>query len=152
VVPRLVTVPVEWALATKAVSAFGGLVGTLFSVNHRRLQREAIEQLMRMTADESLVARLVASDSPEATLGRLSPETFNDLVPGCPLLALLASGAPVEETWRLHYTPAAGSLYSTLEFFRTIDTRSLEDLDSYREFLERRRHCESRSPGPMLEL
>ena|ERR1035438_2410080 len=110
----------------------------------------AIEQLMRMSDDEALIVRLASGDR-AGVLGRLPADLMADLVPGCPLLALSDDAPPVAVSWRQLYPPAPGSLYSALEFLRALDARDLTDLDSYREFIARREHCEGIDLGPMLE-
>ena len=107
---------------------------------------------MRMTDDESLVARLATTTTPGSVLGRLPQEIFNDLVPGCPLLAILRSGQPLADSWRDHYVPSPSSLYATLLFLRSLDSRPLEDVDAYRELLNRRTELEEPLSGPMLEI
>jgi hypothetical protein len=120
-------------------------------VNTQRLRAEAIEQLMRMTDDEALVARLSTTTSPATALGRLPGEIFKDLVPGCPLLALQHAGPPVVASWRSYYSPIKGSLYSTLLFLRSLDSRDLGDIDVYQELIDRRQSLEGDASGPMLE-
>jgi hypothetical protein len=120
-------------------------------VNTQRLRAEALEQLMRMTSDEALVARLSTTTSPATALGRLPADIFKDLVPGCPLLALQHSGPPIAPSWRSHYKPVKGSLYATLLFLRSLDSRDLGDINAYQELINRRQILEGDTSGPMLE-
>ncbi len=101
---------------------------------------EAVEQLMRMTSDEALVARLLAT-SPVIALGRLPRRVYDELVPGCPLLSIIG-GPPLAESWRVQYPPLEGSLYDQLEFLREISPAPLNPATAYHELCARRASCE----------
>jgi len=88
----------------------------------------AIEQAMRVSADEAAVLRIAAASSHEArtaALGTLLSTCSFELVPGCPLLAWCEAGR-VAVNWRRFYEPVDGSLYATLELLRLLSA----DLDT----------------------
>jgi hypothetical protein len=110
----------------------------------------AIEQLMRMTDDESLIIRLAHQD-PSASLGRLSSVIFDNLVTGCPVLALLDPSQTLAPSWRQCYPPLPHSLYATLELLRSLDPcLPTENLHAYQELHARRRLYDDGPAGPML--
>jgi hypothetical protein len=102
-----------------------------------------VEQVMRCTADESLVQTVAACTDRQSLLTAMgaSISTFTcALLAGSPLLAALAV-APLDSQWRSWFPPRPNSLWAELEFLRTLSpsllhAAPLAELTAAREWVE----------------
>lgn len=99
-----------------------------------------LEQLMRCTDDETLLLALVSKSSSleslRSALGEFLPALAVPLHAGTPVLVALGYG-PLDPDWRLAVPPLPVSLWSELEFLRTLE-RTTSAPDPLTELLSAR--------------
>lgn len=104
------------------------------------LRAEALEQVMRLTCDESVLYPLldpIPAHRTAVVVGRILGSLGIRPTTGCPLLALGADTV-LDDGWRRHYPPAEKSLYSELLFCRELaglapGEENSVDLDAFAE-------------------
>ena len=72
-------------------------------------------------------------------------------MPGCPILALADPILYIQPTWRCCYPAQPGSLFETLEFFRSVLQPDSSAPDPYVELIDLRDQVDPAHNGPMLK-
>lgn len=112
------------------------------------LYNDCIEQAMRCTANEFIVAGIASSletnKGVNAAVGRLLVKENVHLLNGSPLVTIIQNRLNVDVNWRKNCTPLHESLYAQLLWFRQLDVSSKDivwtasqDVDCFTEWCSR---------------